>query len=367
MVMNRIHISTIQRDLFSLILLISCIGIVVIYSASSVLRPNMSTNTHFLIRHIIWIFFGLFCSYLISKIPLEFIKKYSVHFLIVSIIIIFIGTIFNPTSDAGRWLIYKNGAKSITTSDFGKLSLIIYTAWFLDKFRKKINDLKNVLIPYLIGVGLLLLSVINQPDMSTTIVFSMIIVILLFMGGLNFKNLTCLILSGFSFLAIKIYTTPYMLERIVGLFSKEDQSNYQVSRALMAMGSAGFWGKGLGDGLLKKGFIPEIQGDFIFSLIGEEFGLFFELLLIGMFLCLFIRCLQLAQKAKNPFSMFLVLGISINFILYVIINIGYVTQLLPTTGLALPFISYGGTHTIINFLLVGLLFNVSKEVKNHGF
>lgn len=364
---NRIHISTIQRDLFSLILMISCIGIVVIYSASSVLRPNMSSNSHFLIRHLIWSFAGLFCGYLVFKTPLEFIKKYAVHLLVFSVFVIFLGTYLNPTGDAGRWLIYKNGAKSITTSDFGKLALIVYTAWFLDKFRKNINDFKNVLIPFLIGIGLLLLSVVRQPDMSTTIVFSMIFIILLFIGGLNFKILGGLMLSGLTMLGIKIYLTPYMWERILGLFTKENENNYQVSRALMAMGSAGFWGKGLGDGLLKKGFIPEIQGDFIFSLIGEEFGLFFELLLISMFLFLFIKGLQLAQKAHNPFSMFLVLGISINFILYVIINIGYVTQLLPTTGLALPFISYGGTHTIVNFVLVGLLFNVASEVEKHGF
>ncbi|MAJ44774.1 MAG: hypothetical protein CMF96_08560 [Candidatus Marinimicrobia bacterium] len=364
---NRIHISSIQRDLFISILLISCIGIVVIYSASSVLRPNMSSNYHFLIRHIIWSFAGLFCGYLAFKIPLKFFKKYAVHFLIISIFLIFLGSYVNPTNDAGRWLLYENGAKSITTSDFGKLALILYCAWFLDKYRKKINNLQDTLFPFLIGVGLLLISIMNQPDMSTTIVFSMISMILLYIGGLKYKFLISLIFSGITLLSIKIYLTPYMLERIIGLLSAENDGNYQVSRALMAMGSAGFWGKGLGDGLLKKGFIPEIQGDFIFSLIGEEFGLIFELILIYMFLFLFIKSLQLAQKAYNPFSMFLVIGISINFILYVIINIGYVTQLLPTTGLALPFISYGGTHTIINFILVGLLFNVAFEVQKHGF
>ena len=123
----------------------------------------------------------------------------------------------------------------------------------------------------------------------------------------------------------------------------------------------------MGDGLLKKGFIPEIQGDFIFSVIGEEFGLFSETLVLGSFIYLFIKGMQLAQKALDPFSMFLVLGISFNFIFYAIINISYVIKLLPTTGLALPFISYGGTQTIISFIMVGLLFNVIQEVDKRGY
>ena len=353
---NRINISTIERDLFALFILLSCIGIVSIYSASSLLRPNLDSNSFFLTRHIIWILIGIISGYIVYKIPLGLIKKYSIHILVLSIFLVFLGSYLNPTSDAGRWLFYRNGAKSFTTSDLSKIALLVYIAWFLEKYKKNINNISVGHFKFLFGIAILLLSIINQPDMSTTILFSLTFIILVFIGGLKLKYLSYLISVGISFIFLKIISTPYMLDRILGLFSKESASNYQVSRALMAMGSAGFWGKGLGDGILKKGFIPEIQGDFIFSVIGEEFGFIFEVVLISLFALLFIRGLQLAQKAPNHFSMFLVIGISINFFLYVFVNIGYVTQLLPTTGLALPFISYGGTHTVSNFILIGLLF-----------
>ena len=364
---NRINISTIERDLFALFILLSCIGIVSIYSASSLLRPNLDSNSFFLTRHIIWILIGIISGYIVYKIPLGLIKKYSIHILGLSIFLVFLGSYLNPTSDAGRWLLYRNGAKSFTTSDLSKIALLVYIAWFLEKYKKNINNISVGHFKFLFGIAILLLSIINQPDMSTAILFSLTFIILVFIGGLKLKYLSYLISTGISFIFLKIISTPYMLDRILGLFSKESASNYQVSRALMAMGSAGFWGKGLGDGILKKGFIPEIQGDFIFSVIGEEFGFIFEVVLISLFALLFIRGLQLAQKAPNHFSMFLVIGISINFFLYVFVNIGYVTQLLPTTGLALPFISYGGTHTVSNFILIGLLFNVINEVKKYAF
>jgi cell division protein FtsW len=370
---NSIHISIIERNIFSVILLLTAFGTVVMYSASSMINPNMDSNTHFLVRHLIWLLIGGLFGLIAFNIPLNIIKKNAHYILYLSIALIIIGIIINPTNDSARWLIYRNGAKQITTSDIGRLGLIIYTAWFLDKYRKKINDFKNVLLPFLAIIGLLFLSIVNQPDMSTTIVFGIILIILLFIGGLSVKYVFGIIGVATPFVVYKIFTTDYMRNRlinfIVDITGKQinNPMNEQVDKAIMAMGSAGFWGRGLGDGLLKKGFIPEIQGDFIFSVIGEELGLFSEIVVLSMFIYLFVKGIQLAQKAPNPFSMFLVLGISINFILYAIINVAYVIKLLPTTGLALPFISYGGTHTIVNFIMVGLLFNVSREIEKHGF
>jgi len=370
---NKVHITILERNLFSAIFLLTAIGTVVMYSASSMIHPNLP-STHFLFRHLFWITIGSFFGFLAVLIPMETIKKYSKHILLISILLIVIGIILNPTTDAARWLIYRNGAKQITTSDIGRLALIIYSAWFFDKYRDKINDVKNVLIPFLIITGLLLLSIVKQPDMSTTLVFGFIILSLLFIAGLKIKYIFGILAVCIPLVMIKIYNTPYMMKRVKDFYNSifGDQSlvesKDQVGQAIMAMGSAGFLGRGLGDGILKKGFIPEIQGDFIFSVIGEEFGLMSELLILCTFGYIFIKGIHLAQKATTPFSMFLVLGISLNFILYVIINVAYVTKLLPTTGLALPFFSYGGTHTIINFIMVGLLFNVTQEVKKrHGY
>jgi len=377
---NRIHISILEKNIFSVILVLTAFGTVVMYSASSMINPNFDSNTHFLIRHLFWITAGLICGYFTFRLPLEFYKKNANYFLYGSIFLIVMGIFLNPTRDSSRWLIYSDGAKQITTSDFGRLSLIIYTAWFLDKYRNKINDFKNILMPFVVMVGMVLFAILSQPDLSTTLVIGTLIFVMLIVGGLNLKNAIYIIAIGMPVIIYKILTTDYIYNRlkafILSIFGNNSvvvtnqtiqPLNDQVDLAIMAMGSSGFFGRGLGDGLLKKGFIPEIQGDFIFSVIGEEFGLFSETLVLGSFIYLFIKGMQLAQKALDPFSMFLVLGISFNFIFYAIINISYVIKLLPTTGLALPFISYGGTQTIISFIMVGLLFNVIQEVDKRGY
>lgn len=362
MINKKYNIFKIERDLFIVLTILIAFGTVVMYSASTLMSKNsLQPTTFFLYRHLLWITAGLVFAYISFVTPIFLIKKYSKIILLLGILIIIIGILLNPTKDSSRWLIYSNGAKQITTSDFGRLALIIYISWFLDKYRKNINELKGVLIPFLCTVGILFLSVLRQPDFSTTVVFGIILLSMLFIGGLNIKYIGGIVLSTIPLAIYKIYNTPYIIERLIG------SNNEQVERAIMAMGSAGFFGKGLGDGLIKKGFIPEIQSDFIFSVIGEELGFLSEMAVLFAFIFLFIRGVQLAQKAPSPFSMFLVLGISINFIIYTIINIGYVVKLLPTTGLALPFISYGGSHTMVSFIMVGLLFNVSKEIKKHGF
>ncbi len=362
MINKKYNIFKIERDLFIVLTILIAFGTVLMYSASTLMSKNsLQPTTFFLFRHLIWITTGLVFAYISFVTPISLIKKYSKIILLLGILIIIMGILLNPTKDSSRWLIYSNGAKQITTSDFGRLALIIYISWFLDKYRKNINELKGVLIPFLCTVGILFLSVLRQPDFSTTVVFGIILLSMLFIGGLNIKYIGGIVLSTIPLAIYKIYNTQYIIERLMG------SNNEQVERAIMAMGSAGFFGKGLGDGLIKKGFIPEIQSDFIFSVIGEELGFLSEMAVLFAFIFLFIRGVQLAQKAPSPFSMFLVLGISINFIIYTIINIGYVVKLLPTTGLALPFISYGGSHTVVSFIMVGLLFNVSKEIKKHGF
>ena len=148
-----------------------------------------------------------------------------------------------------------------------------------------------------------------------------------------------------------------MLDRILGLFSKESASNYQVSRALMAMGSAGFWGKGLGDGILKKGFIPEIQGDFIFSVIGEEFGFIGTMFVILLFLLLISVCFYISIKSNHIFGRILSIGVGSNLFIYVIMNISMVSGLMPVVGIPLPLVSYGGSAMLAIIISIGLVLN----------
>ena len=343
------------------------------YSASSIISLRQyDSDMYFLIRHIIWVISGAFLAGIAYLMNLNWIKKHAVHIFCMTIGLVLMGYIFNPGDGQSRWLIYLESGKKITTSDFARLGLFIFIAYHFDKYRKKMFDLDKGLKPFLIPAGIMILLIAFQSDLSTALVMGTIVFVMLFIVGIPGKTLGVLFAIPVPFVTAYILYNSYMIDRIKGwlwwLFPDANKADltWQVSNAISAMGSGGLLGRGIGDGLLKTGFIPEIETDFVFSVIGEEFGLFVEILVLCGYLLLFAKGIQLARKAKDPFSMFLVIGISVNFIIYTLINVGYVTGMLPTTGLPLPFISYGGSHTWINFIMIGLLMNVAREANLIG-
>lgn len=363
----------IDKELFMIVVLLTAFGTVVMYSASSIISlRKYDSDMYFLYRHMLWLITGISLAGIAYIIEINWVKKYAVRIFFLTIGIVLLGFLFNNGSGPSRWLIYLENSKKITTSDFARLAIIIFTAWHFDKYRKKLSNFDTGLKPLLIPAGIMIILIALQPDLSTALVIGSILFIMLFIAGIPGKILGVIAAVPVPLVTGYILYRPYMVDRIKGwlwwMFPEANlaELNWQVTNAISAMGSGGFFGRGLGHGLLKTGYIPQIQTDFVFSVIGEEFGLIIEIIVLAGFILLFAKGIHLAKKARDPFSMFLVIGISVNFIIYTIINVGYVTGLLPTTGLPLPFISYGGSHTWINFIMIGLLLNIAREAKLHG-
>ena len=375
-----------HKNLLLIVLLIIFIGSFLMYSASSsfALYIFNKSDSYFLIKHIIWFLIGMVGLFVLSNINYRVLKDNAILILFFSWIIMFIPILqkilFNGDSIA-RWL--KIGNFSLmTTSDFGKLGIIIFTSMFIDKYHHRISDFKFLIKNFLPYFVITIFLILWQPDLSTSIVLILIIFSMLYIAGISNKIIfSSLILCFLSFITIIFL---YQIGQILGF----DISNYQQQRlfnwlssfgsnqqydqsyfSVLALANGGFLGRGIGDSVFKyNGFIPEGQTDFILAIIGEEIGFVGILVIFSIFLVLFFQGINIAQNSYNRFSMFLSLGIITNIFIYLLINAFYVIGILPTTGLPIPFISYGGSQTIFTLASIGILLNISKSnFKNKNY
>ena len=358
-----------HKSLLLNVLLIIFVGSFLMYSASTsfAIYTFNKSDLYFLIKHIIWFSIGMVGLFILSNINYKILRDNAILILCISWLLMFI-PIFQKIAFNGdlvaRWL--KIGSFSLmTTSDFGKLGIIIFTSMFIEKYHDKITDLKFLiknLLPYLFITIFLILS---QPDLSTSMVLILIIFSMLYIAGISNKIILVSFLSSLvSFVAIIFLYRDYQQARLFDWLSSfgSNQPYDQSYFSILALANGGFLGKGIGDSVFKhNGFIPEGQTDFILAIIGEEIGFVGITVIFSFFLILFFQGIGIAKKCSDRFSMFLSLGIITNIFIYLLINAFYVIGILPTTGLPIPFISYGGSQTIFTLLSIGILLNISKS------
>ncbi len=354
-----------DRQLIVIVLCLAAFGTIVMYSASS---PHAIANYHgstfFLKRHLKALVIGIGLLFILSSINHRHLK-YSAFFLVIlSIVALIMGYIFSPKNEPARWLIYTQHSKMITISDFVRIALIIYTAYYLDKFKSEIQNFRKGLLPLLLFAGLIILLVAFQPDLSTAMVMTLTFTVLLFIGGAKITHLIALGMSGIPVLAYSVYHNPYQFKRLLSWLTPGADTlgaNWQAMSSTIALGNGGFLGTGLGDSIMKHGYLPQAHTDFIFSVIGEELGFLFTAIILIIFLWFFIRGLHTARNAPDGFGIFLAIGIVLNVTIYFLINVAYVTGYLPVTGLPMPFISYGGSSTICTLASMGILLSISRS------
>ena len=358
-----------HKSLLLNVLLIIFLGSFLMYSASSsfaIYKFNKS-DLYFLTKHIIWFLVGMIGLFILSNINYKILKDNAILILCISWLFMFIPIfqkiVFNGDSIA-RWL--KIGNFSLmTTSDFGKLGIIIFTSMFIEKYHDKIGDLKFLIKNFLPYLFVTIFLIFWQPDLSTSMVLILIIFSMLYIAGISNKIILFSFLSSvISLFSIFLLSHNYQQERLFnwlntfGNNQPYDQSYFSV----LALANGGFLGKGIGGSVFKhNGFIPEGQTDFILAIIGEEIGFVGITVIFSFFLILFFQGIGIAKKCSDRFSMFLSLGIITNIFIYLLINAFYVIGILPTTGLPIPFISYGGSQTIFTLLSIGILLNISKS------
>ena len=354
-----------ENPLLYIIILIIGLGTVMMYSASSTIGINkFNQYSFYLNRHLIRLIISLFAFTLVYHLNFRFLKNFSLEILVLSWLVMISAYFFNDNTSTRRWLIVF-GKNLFTTSDLARIAIIIYTAQFIESNKNKINEIKFLLKNYIPYLSITLLLILFQPDLSTTIATFLIILTMLIIAGLNVRHLIFPLAIGLSLFVLKLVNTPYQIARLKNWYL--GQYNIQTENAIQALGNGGIFGVGIGKSIIKNGFMPEVHTDFILPIIGEEMGfigiIFIFILYLGIYFC----GINICKNSPDIFSSMLSIGITINILFYFLINASYVVGILPTTGLPIPFISYGGSQLLFSFISIGILMNISWYTKIYKY
>ncbi|HTY87389.1 MAG TPA: putative lipid II flippase FtsW [Candidatus Acidoferrum sp.] len=336
------------------------LGLVMLYSSSVT-----QVGAHYLMMQLVWCALGFALCVAATAFDYQWLKKFAwpifllAVFLLVLVLVPHIGL---KIKGARRWFDF-HGVR-FQPSELAKLALIILLAWYGDRYQRQMPTWeRGVLVPGAL-IGLVLGLVFVEPDRGTTILLAAVSGALLVVAGARWKYIVMPVLLGGLGLAASLWHDPMRLRRILGWWDLEqhkDGISYQAYQAMIALGSGGWTGLGLGNGRQKLGFVPEDHTDFIFSIIGEELGLVATLLVLLAFVIIAVCGVYIALRARDPFGSLLAAGVTFLIALQAAINIGVVTSALPNKGLPLPFISYGGSNLLAMLTGVGLLFSVARQ------
>jgi len=348
--------------LLSVVLFLVFIGVVMVFSASAIVsHEKFDTSYLFLIKQLIWTVMGVFLMLVLAKVDYNKLQKFSRPLMVFSFSLLVL-VLLIESGEIKRWL--KFGMMSFQPSEMAKFCLILYVADALDRKGSKLQDFKKGLLPILIVTAMFLILIYAEPDLGTAVVLGLVILAILFMGGARLSHLLSLVLLSLPLLYFAIFHVAYRRERIltfINPWADAQRIGYQIVQALLALGSGGFFGKGLGASRAKLFFLPEPYTDFIFSIIGEELGFLGASLIIFLFVIIVWRGLRIATRAPNQFGNLLAAGITFLITFQAVLNISIVTACLPTKGITLPFLSYGGSSLVFSLMGVGILLNISRQ------
>ncbi len=358
-----------DKTLLGLTLALATVGTVMIFSSSINRSMDMfGVGTYYFKRHMIRVVIGLIVMFLFMHIDYQKLKKFAAPLLIFTIIILLITKIsytLRGSTHSARWLYV--GSFGWQTSDLARFAIILYLASYIDDKRDQINDFIYGFLPPIVMVGLIMTLIIIQPDFSTAIMIAVIMGTLLFVGKAKISHLMATTSTGLAIIIPVMLIASYRLERIKSFLtfgSDLGGMNYQVKQSLTSLGNGGLFGVGLGESVGKNLFLPEPHTDFIMSIIGEEFGFIGTFIILTLFLAIFQRGIKISKNCTDIFGIMLAIGISVKMITYAFINSAVVTALVPTTGLPIPFISFGGTGLVVNMMTIGILLNISMAKRS---
>jgi len=348
--------------LFPVLFLVG-IGVVMVYSASSaVALKRFGTDYFFLKKQGLFALFGIVALVICRHVPYRIFGFLTYPLLVIALLSLLAIQVTEFGFSGGgskRWLRF--GTFSFQPTEFARIALIIYLAYSMNK---KMDHLKNFnigVLPHLIVFGTFSGLVILQPDFGSVVIFGALTWIMLFVGGVRFFHLFSSFVLVLPIAYFLMFGAAYRNRRIMAFVNPwqfPSDEGYQMIHSLMAFGTGGIWGSGIGKGYQKLFYLPEPHTDFIFSVIGEELGLLGVLSILGLYVLILWRGFSIAINVQDTFGSLVATGLTTAIGLQVCINVGVTLGLLPTKGLALPFLSYGGSSLLLNMASVGILMNI---------
>ena len=343
-------------------------GTVMVYSASSALAQFRFDSGHFFLKR--WIFrmvASLVAMCLVMRIDYHRWARSARFFLVLGFLGLLLLVMFKlfgigKVRGAYRWIPLPGGA--FQPSDLMRLVLVIYLAESIGRRQDRIRDFLRGYVPHIVVVGAAMGLILLQPDLGTALAIGLTCTLMLYTGGVRLTHLLGTGLALMPFLYALVFVIGYRKERVLSFLNPDDHvqgAGYQVTQSLLALGSGGTTGVGLGQSLQKYFFLPEPHTDFVFSIVGEELGLVGTAGLVLLFLIFGRLGFRIARTAPDLHGFLLASGITCMVLVYTFINMGVCTGLLPTTGLPLPFISYGGSSLLLTLIATGILINVGRR------
>ncbi len=358
-----------SADLFIIIpvLFLAGLGLIMVYSSSAVYAERLVGNpSHFMVHQGVHFLLGLVALCVVYRLPSEFMRKKVGWFFLIAVflcLMVLIPGVGVVRGGARRWLDF--GIAAFQPSEVAKLALVILLAAMMARRDKQAPAARVSLVLPLLVAQVVVVLLLMEPDLGTALVVELIVGVMIFVGGVRLRALAVMALMASPVFYHLVVGTPWRLRRLLGYidpWAYRETVGYQVTEAMISMGSGGPFGLGVGEGKHGLFFLPEAHTDFVFAIVGQELGFLGVFLVILAFSVLVGRALYLALSVDSNFQRYLAVGIAAAIGLPALFNTAVVMGLLPTKGLPLPFVSYGGSHIVASFVLVGLLLRISADL-----
>ncbi|MFZ5654621.1 MAG: putative lipid II flippase FtsW [Pseudomonadota bacterium] len=349
------------------------LGVVMVTSASLGFAALRGDSLYFLLRHLLYVGLSLGLALVVLRVPLAWWYAHSATLLLIAVgllVAVLIPGIGREVNGSRRWI--PLGPFTFQVGEFAKLAMVVFTAAYLQRRQLQLREQWRDFAKPLGIVGVLAVLLLLQPDLGSAAVIAATVVVMLFLAGVRLWQFTLLVLAGLGALAVLVLASPYRAQRLVTYLDPwADQFNtgYQLTQSLIAFGRGGWFGVGLGNSVQKAFYLPEAHTDFIFAILAEELGWIGVLLVIALFCALIERCFACARHAiqrQDWFAAFIAFGIGILLAGQTFINVGVTAGLLPTKGLTLPLVSYGGSSLLVSCAMVALVLRLGAEMEQRA-
>ncbi len=355
--------------LFAAVVALVSVGVVMVYSASAILAADRFRDPYFFLKkQLFWAVLGFGCLWAAMTANYRMLERIMLPLLVVSLVLlvlVLVPPFRQEINGTRRW--FRWGLVSFQPAELAKFSLVVYLAQFLTRRREVVESFWLGLLPPLLVAGSMAGLVLLQPDLGSSLTLVVLVFCLLFLAGGRVRQMALVAVSALPLVAVAIYIAPYRLKRIMTFldpWADPRGSGFQIIQSYLALGSGGLFGRGLGESKQKLFYLPEPHTDFIFAVLGEELGLLGAVCVIGLFGLLIWRGIRIGLGAPDPFGAFLALGLTALVACQTLVNLGVVTGVLPTKGLPLPFISFGGSSLIMAMVATGVLLNISQHARD---
>lgn len=368
--MDLIHKRTADYWLFLAVIALLAIGVVMVYSSSAIVAlEQYGDSAYFLKRQLLWAGLGLAALLITQRIHYTRYPALTPALLVAGVaalVLVLMPGIGRVAGGARRW-ISLGGPFAIQPVEAAKLALVFYLANFLTNRGAGVDELRRGILPPLVLTGLMFTLVLMQPELGSALVLGCVTAAMLFVGGARLRHLVGLALVSAPLVLVAIFGEAYRRRRILAFLDPWNDPQgvgFHIIQSLIALGSGGFLGVGLGQSRQKFFYLPERHTDFIFAILGEELGLLGTVAVVALFAVIAFRGWQIARNAPDRYSSLLASGITAMIVFQAIMNIGVTTGVLPVTGVPLPFLSFGGSSLVFTMCGVGILLNISQYCKS---